>query len=164
MVNKFEFEIIKKKMGEFKTIQFGTIHYIEPPCIFFSNDQCMIYGIRPLACRKYPIIINFHEENNGYVDYYLSSACSEVENITQIDVDDMLDSQLKLIAFQKKFNKQRKLKIVNKERVFMSKFIRSRKKVEKELVLKPYSSLSLQIINLRINYYIENRIFTYSKN
>lgn len=54
-------------------------------CIFYKNNQCTIYEMRPLDCRIFPYDIKLENDGNYYLVYYKSNKCQIIhENIKDI--------------------------------------------------------------------------------
>lgn len=54
-------------------------------CIFYNNNQCTIYDIRPIDCKLFPYDIKLEKDGNYYLVYYKSNNCQIVnENIKNI--------------------------------------------------------------------------------
>lgn len=54
-------------------------------CIFYKNNQCTIYDIRPIDCRLFPYDIKLEQDGNYYLVYYKSNKCQiTYENIKDI--------------------------------------------------------------------------------
>lgn len=52
-------EAVKKYLGELIGIEgdeiFYNINKPKKPCVFLESDKCKIYGVRPFACKSYPL-------------------------------------------------------------------------------------------------------------
>ena len=54
-------------------------------CVFYKNNQCTIYDIRPIDCRIFPYDIKLESDGNYYLVYYKSDKCQIInENMKNI--------------------------------------------------------------------------------
>ena len=54
-------------------------------CIFYQENKCTIYDIRPIDCRLFPYDIKLEKDGNYYLVYYKSNKCQIMhENIKNI--------------------------------------------------------------------------------
>lgn len=56
-----EYNRLHKKNATFKFTQIGDI-FILNPCPFLADNRCTIYEDRPLACKRYPLNVQFREK------------------------------------------------------------------------------------------------------
>ena len=77
---------------------FGKVHLMMPPCIFFDakTKECSIYDIRPINCRKYPIMTTSNMESrspNHPLDCILVTkdlSCHLSNDLSDTDLNDCL--------------------------------------------------------------------------
>ncbi|MBQ6991617.1 MAG: YkgJ family cysteine cluster protein [Clostridia bacterium] len=69
-------------------------------CIFFKNNQCTIYDIRPIDCRIFPYDIKLEQDGNYYLVYYKSDKCQimneDIKNIKMVSYNTRLFLRLLL--------------------------------------------------------------------
>lgn len=54
-------------------------------CIFYKDNKCTIYDIRPIDCKLFPYDIKLEKDGNYYLVYYKSNKCQIMhENIKDI--------------------------------------------------------------------------------
>jgi len=54
-------------------------------CVFYKNNQCSIYDIRPIDCRIFPYDIKLENDGNYYLVYYQLEKCQIMnENLKDI--------------------------------------------------------------------------------
>ena len=54
-------------------------------CVFYKNNMCTIYDVRPIDCRIFPYDIKLEKDGNYYLVYYKSDKCQIMnENIKNI--------------------------------------------------------------------------------
>jgi uncharacterized protein len=51
---------------------------IEGECYFLKNNQCCIYGLRPLICRFYPFELKFEPDKDQYI-FDFTFECSGIK-------------------------------------------------------------------------------------
>lgn len=69
-------------------------------CVFYKNNQCTIYDIRPIDCRIFPYDIKLEHDGNYYLVYYKSDKCQiineELKNIKMVSYNTRLFFKLLL--------------------------------------------------------------------
>lgn len=69
-------------------------------CVFYKNNQCTIYDIRPIDCRIFPYDIKLESDGNYYLVYYKSEKCQimneDIRNIKMVSYNTRLFFKLLL--------------------------------------------------------------------
>jgi Fe-S-cluster containining protein len=92
-----EVNIIKEKYTDFLDNTCNntyTIKTINNTCIFYKNNKCEIYDIRPLDCRLYPFDI-IEKENKYYLILYKLTCNNKSDYINDIKDIDIIIEKIK---------------------------------------------------------------------